>query len=92
MENDRFEQARQAFLAAHDAAAAEPAAEPAAAGGAGWLWLYEAEAALLAAATSFERFGMRSQQNVALFNLCALHAAQSRPADVLRVAQGLRGR
>jgi maltose alpha-D-glucosyltransferase/alpha-amylase len=46
------QQARQAFLAAYDAAAPEPAApnatQPAAQPAGGWLWLYECDAALQA--------------------------------------------
>ncbi|MCP5283268.1 MAG: hypothetical protein H6933_00050, partial [Burkholderiaceae bacterium] len=46
-----------------------------------------AEQALRAAADHAGRAGMTAHQRGTLFNLCVLHAAQSRPADVLAVAQ-----
>jgi DNA-binding SARP family transcriptional activator len=47
----------------------------------------EAETQLKAAAAAFERLGMVGQQRGALFNLCVLHASQTRPEQVLRAAQ-----
>lgn len=47
----------------------------------------EAETQLKAAAAAFERLGMVGQQRGALFNLCVLHASQTRPEQVSRAAQ-----
>lgn len=47
----------------------------------------EAETHMQAAAAAFERLGMVSQQRGALFNLCVLHASQTRPERVLCAAQ-----
>jgi DNA-binding SARP family transcriptional activator len=46
-----------------------------------------AEAALNEAADLTGRMGMTGQQRATLFNLCALHSAQSRPEQVLAVAR-----
>ena len=46
-----------------------------------------AEAALIEAADTTERMGMTGLQRATLFNLCALHSAQSRPEQVLAVAR-----